>query len=226
MKYLKRMLHCPRGTSNSFILLELGLLPVTEVIGIKQLMFLHHILKLPEKDTVRKVLVQQASYPHEQNWRNHIMCMLRKYSLPQELVVIQNMSRLQWKGLVKNAVSKYSLHELNQQCHSQSKTAYLCPYQHLEAKQYVKSLPPQDVRTWLKLRGGVYNLKANRPYQYVDTVCRACGLETETFDHVANNCVEIQRNDETIHIGDLEELPLKEVLARFRAFQTKIEVKD
>ena len=223
MKYLKRMLHCPRGTSNSFILLELGLLPIIELICIKQLMFLHHIMKLPENDTVYKVFQQQGCYPYEHNWRNHIMAVLKQYSLPQDLNVVQNMSRWQWRGVVINAVSKYALRELNQQCLGQSKTAHLCPYQRLEPKQYVKSLPPQDTRTWLKLRGGVYDLKANRPYQYTDTACRACGLKTEDFDHIANNCAEIPRNEEEIYIGDLDEMSLKEVLARFRSFKMKIE---
>ena len=83
--------------------------------------------------------------------------------------------------------------------------------------------PPQDTRTWLKLRGGVFDLKANRPYQYLDTLCRACGLETEDFDHIANNCAEIPCNEDKIYIGDLDEMMLKEVVARFSSFKKKIE---
>ena len=51
-KYLKWMLHTPRGTCTSFTLLELGLLPISHEIVLRKLNFLHHILNLPTDDPV------------------------------------------------------------------------------------------------------------------------------------------------------------------------------
>ena len=137
------------------------------------------------------------------------------------------MSTDAWKSIVHDAVSKYSLHKLNLKGLAQSKTAYLCPYENLQRQVYIDILHPNQVRTWLKLRGGIYDIKANRPYQYKDTVCRGCGAAVEDFEHVANHCVEIPRSNSSFNLSDLDELSsVKEVIARFRAFEELVEEKQ
>ena len=222
MKFLKRMLHCPRGISNSFTLLELGLLPIEDEISVRQLMFLHHIINLADGDTVKNVFEQQSCYPYEQNWRKHILSLLVKYNLTEDIPSIRDLSRSVWKTRVSKAITKYVLQKLNRGCMAQSKTAYLGLYKELEEKSYVRDLPPQKARTWFQLRGGIYNIKGNRPFQYVDLTCRGCKDGVEDFDHVVNNCPKIRRNELVLKLGELEEDPLNELLARIRFFEDLI----
>ena len=128
---------------------------------------------------------------------------------------------------VYNAVTKYSLQNLNMKGFALSKTAYLCPYDKLERQVYVDALHPNEARMWLQLRGGIYDIKGNRPFQYADSVCRGCGAAVEDFEHVTNYCVEIPRSNDSFHLGDSNELPsVKEVLARFRLFNDVVEDKQ
>ena len=226
MKFLKRMLHCPRGTSNSFILLELGLLPIEEEISIRQLMFLHHIVNLPESDVVLKVFEQQACYPFEKNWRKHIVFLLEKYQLSADISWIASLSKTVWKSMVHKAVTKHALHRLNLQCFAQSKTAYLCPFKKLEENKYLKSLPPQRARTLFQLRCGIYDLKGNRPFQYGDLVCRGCNAGAEDFDHVVNHCPEVIRNNKLLHPDDKDTSSVNELLARIRFFEDLVKCND
>ena len=53
LMYLKRILRSPLSTTNCFVFLELGVLPLSYIIHIRQLSFLHHILLLEEDDPVR-----------------------------------------------------------------------------------------------------------------------------------------------------------------------------
>ena len=223
MKYIKRMLHCPRGTSNAFLLLELGILPVEEEIALRHFTFLHHILCLPDNDMVKIVFEQQALYVCEKNWRNHITLLLLKYKLLQDFSAISKMSKNEWKTKVTKAVSKYALTALNLKCFTQSKTAYLCPYKDLVKQPYIDSLHPNDARMWLQLRGGIYDLKSDCPFIYEDLVCRGCGGGVEDFEHVANHCSDIPRTRDSINKVVLDELSIKEGLARFRFFHSLIE---
>ena len=228
MKYLKRMLHCPRGTSNTFLLLELGLLPIEEEIAIRQLMFLHHVLNLSDDDKVKMVFNQQDKFPFEKNWRNYVMTLILKYKVKtSDLQSISKMSKGAWKSIVHDAVTKYSLQNLNLKGFAQSKTAYLCPYENLERQVYIDALHPNQVRMWLQLRGGIYDIKGNRPFQYGDSVCRGCGAAVEDFEHVANYCVEIPRSNDSFNLSDSNELSsVKEVLARFSSFKDLVEDKQ
>ena len=45
-KYLKQTMHIPYSTPNAGLLLELGILPIKDVVNIRKLTFLHHILSL------------------------------------------------------------------------------------------------------------------------------------------------------------------------------------
>ncbi len=224
MKYLKRMLHCPRGTSNSFILLELGLLPIEDELAIRQLMFLHHIIKLPDEDAVKKVFEQQGSYPFEENWRKHIFSVL---DLTEDLSLISACSWGVWKARVKKAVVNRALSKLNDQCLTQSKTTLLCPYVKLETQSYVTDLPPQKARTLLQLRGGIYNIKGNRPFQYADLSCRLCKSGVEDFEHVVNVCPNIHRNGLRIQReSSLKTAPRNELLARIQHFKDLVDSQE
>ena len=54
-KYLKQTMHVPYSTPNAGVLLELGVIPIKDVINMRKLSFLRHILTLSTNDPVYKM---------------------------------------------------------------------------------------------------------------------------------------------------------------------------
>ena len=72
MKYLKQTMCVPYSTPNKGTLLELGILPINDVINCRKLLFLHHILNLKEDDPVLKLYKEQNTLPFEKHWANEV----------------------------------------------------------------------------------------------------------------------------------------------------------
>ena len=77
------MVMIPDATPNAFTFLEFGSLPVEYEVHKRQLVFLHHVLTLPQNDPGYK---QQKLLKYEQNWANNIESLLLQYSLQSENV--------------------------------------------------------------------------------------------------------------------------------------------
>ena len=73
LKFLKRILHAPSSATNSFVFLELGIIPIEYNIHMSQLNFLHHILTLEEDDPVYLAYCQQKLFEFEKNWHNEVV---------------------------------------------------------------------------------------------------------------------------------------------------------
>ena len=71
-EYLKQTMCVPYSTPNKGTLLELGILPIYDVINCRKLLFLHHILNLMEDDPVLKLYKEQNKLPFEKNWVNEV----------------------------------------------------------------------------------------------------------------------------------------------------------
>ena len=109
-KYIKWMLHTPRGTCTSFTLLELGLLPVSSEIEYRKLCFLHHILNLPDDDPVKEAYEDQKLYSCEPNWYNEVCVLLGKYGIEVNEGNIRSLSKKKWKGIIHDAITQNALH--------------------------------------------------------------------------------------------------------------------
>ena len=60
-------MHAPYSTPNTGVFLELGLLPISDVINVRRISFLHHILTLPDTDPVFQMYNEQRKLPYEKN---------------------------------------------------------------------------------------------------------------------------------------------------------------
>ena len=228
LKYLKWMLHTPRGTCNSFTLLELGLLPIQHEINLRKLTFLHHIINLDDDDPVKEVYRAEQRLEFEPNWANETTKLIQDLNLPIDEVEIRSTSKQQWKNLIKTTITNRALDELNDDCTSKKKTSGVPRYESLQKQPYFDSLHPSKARILFKIRAFVYDIKSNRSYAYKDEICRLCGAEKEDTLHVLNNCpkisksVDLQIND----IYDSSEQCIHEIVNRFLSFQTQVNEKE
>ena len=188
LKFLKRILNLPSSTPNSFLFLELGVLPIESEIHKRQLMYLHRILMLPEEDPVHQMFTNQVAFAEkgESNWWSQVKQLLVKYNLSQNLDEIKNLSKMTFKGMVNKAVTSTAFEDLKNQCASLKKTADLS-YDTFQVQGYLKELYPNQARVVLKGRCKTLDLKTHNTYLYKgDTICRGCGIEEETLEHILN----------------------------------------
>ena len=121
----------------------------------------------------------------EENWWTQVKHLLPKYGLPEDLSQIKELSKETFKRQVKQAISSVVFNELCAECTSLKKTANL-KYECFEMQNYLQELYPSQAKLVLKSRCKLLDIKTHCSYKYNDTVCRGCGVEEETLDHIIN----------------------------------------
>ena len=158
LMYLKRILRSPLSTTNCFVFLELGVLPLSYIIHIRQLSFLHHILLLEEDDPVRLVHDEQLSLPFERNWGNNTKKLLMTYNLHN--VNLLEMSRDTWKQRIKKQVTEYAFQKLTAEAKEKTKTKHLT-YTEFIPQPYIFHYNPKVSSTIFKVRSRNVECKAS-----------------------------------------------------------------
>ena len=188
MKMIKRIFNLPSSFQNSFLLLELGILPIEVEIHKRQLMYLHRIVMLPQDDPVRQMFQNLVVFDQEgeENWWSQIEPLLVKYGLPDDLCIIEQLSTYTFKNLVNKGTQHVAVRELKSECSSKKKTADL----KFEAgtQNYLKKLFPCQAKTVLKARSKTLDIKRHNSYKFDvgDSTCRLCGVHDETLEHIVN----------------------------------------
>ena len=194
LRHLKRIVRAPSSTPNVFVFLEMGVLPLIYHIHMRQLGFLHHILHLTEDDPVKQMYDTQLLLPYEKNWSNKIHSLLLEYNL--EFSTIFTVSKASWKEMVRKVVSRKAFSRLETLSSSMAKVK-LVKYQSFSCQQYLREFEWKSASILFKLRGRVADCKANRKSslsQEGDSLCRACGVDEETQEHIIN-CEKVSLDD-------------------------------
>ena len=228
LKFLKRIVGVASSTSNAFLFLELGVLPINFEIEKRQLMYLHRILQLEPDDPVWKLFWESVRLcdAGEKNWWAGVKTSLSKYNLPINLDDIKIMSKQQFSNRVKSAVTEVALRDLLAETQSLKKTACL-HYDSLELQDYFSHLFIAQARLVFKWRSKTLDLKTHLTYKYSDTVCRSCKCSIETPDH-ALNCGMGDRMDIKIDIlsltkvDDFTKSELKKMVLRISSFLERV----
>ena len=200
LKFLKRIVGVASSTTNAFVFLELGVLPIEYEIEKRQLMYLHRILLLDASDPVHQMYtnMKELSEGGEENWWTTVESLSVKYKV--DLEGIKSLSKSSFSLKVRKAVSEVALDQLQKECLSKKKTAHL-HYSSLSQQPYFDVLYPSQARIVFKCRSQSLDIKTHLTYKYgSDTVCRGCGCEDETYSHIVN-C-----NAEQIDVVDLNKI--------------------
>ena len=220
LKFLKRILHAPASTTNCFVYLELGIIPIEYNIHISQLTFLHHILTLDASDPVLLSYHQQKLYPFEKNWFNEVSQLREEYGVAEDDDSIKKLSKDKWKTIVKTHVYSRALADLNHENSLKSKTSHHPERSSLQLQDYFLYLRPSDARLYFSLRCGTFDLKTLRKYSYEDgdVMCRLCEVEEETVEHIVNRCDCISRDDYVENIFSELKEDVEKVVSRVKEF--------
>ena len=184
IRYLKRSVHSPLSTTNSFTFLEFGALPASYIIQYRQLSFLHHILTLDNSDPVKIMYYEQKTLPYERNWANHVKLLLLQYKFDEDDV--RALSKKAWKRRAKAAVCDKAFQVLTADVAAKSKTSNL-QYKSFQQQQYLCQYRYKDACTIFKLRSRSIDCKANhKSSNKSNLLCRLCETCDETQRHIIN----------------------------------------
>ena len=180
---LRKIFNAPHSTSRSFVYLEFGAVPIRYIIQQNQLMFLHHIVHLKDDDPVKQMWENMKFLSRESNWWSSIRRILEEYEVGLEEV--KNSSRESFKALIKRKISDTALKELTKDCTEKTKTSSL-HYTALKPQDYLSHLYPKQARIIFQCRSKTLDIKVHRSYKFNDRVCRKCGIDEETIQHITN----------------------------------------
>ena len=109
-KFPTRILGVSTSTANSFVFLELGVLPIEFEIDKRKMMYLHRILNLEDSDPVHKMFRNQQSFSEagEENWWSGVQELLQKYNISMTLEEIKSVSKPRFRWVVKTAIEQFT----------------------------------------------------------------------------------------------------------------------
>ena len=102
----------PYSTPNKGTLLELGILPIYDVINRRKLLLLHLVLNLKEENPVPKLYKEQNKLPFEQNWANEVSRLREHYNIMLRDSEIKQIKIEKWRTLNKEKIVAKTFHEL------------------------------------------------------------------------------------------------------------------
>ena len=214
-----------QATSNSFVFLEMGILPVKYELHKRQLSFLHHIIHLSEDDPVRKVWKYQTSLPDHNNWWSGVKKLMSDYAINMTEQQIQETSKEAFKQRVKKAVKKVAFEDLKRESKSKEKTNKI-EYSEFEPQKYMTGLYHNHSKIIFRCRSKTLNIKEHMQYKYKENMhCRWCGISEETLSHVVNCGFDgdtLENVDEIVYGSNMQNM--REVARRVEDFLERIEV--
>ena len=177
------------------IYLELGILPVGDMIRQRRLNFLYYILNQENESILFKVFEKQSQNRSKNDWVSTVCRDLEEIGLKVTFEVIQQMSRGKWKNTVKIHIENNALDKLNALKKTHSKVKHL-NHQKLEIQAYFLpnrlKVRKEEIQYIFKMRCKVINdVKMNQKSSYENQECRYCEKEKEkeTQEHIYQ-CVE------------------------------------
>ena len=222
LKCLKRIMRTAASTPNSFVYLELGVLPVKYEIHSRQLNKLHQILNLQPTNPILQLYKQQLRYPFEINWANRIEELKVLYNLPNDDDEIASISKEVWKSTVKKVIKKKAHESLLNVAKTKKKLAGIVFSNYFKPSPYLEKHSAKISQTVFKIRGRSTNVLANRGSH---EACRLCkSHDEETQEHVLN-CKVIRGDDRTLSLDAVKEMDennsedVLEIAKRFIKFQ-------
>ena len=188
---LKRVFEQKEHVPYYGILAETGYWPFSYVIVYKRLMFFHHLLHSEERRIARRITINQmnAETMSQRNWYAGVKEWLERLKLASDEKEIMNIEKSTWKKEVKEKIGKVVSSKVEMKTAEMKKLRFV---QNHKQQEYIKVCRMEKVKSIMKVRLNMVEVKANFKGKYPDIKCTACKQEEETTEHVIK-CQEYKR---------------------------------
>ena len=199
---LRSLLMAPKSVSKEMLYLELGVLPLREMIKQRRLNFLHYILSQDSGSLIYKVFQSQNKHRSKKDWISTVIADLVELDLKMKFENIQKISKAKWKSIVKNTIQVKTFEKLQSIKQTHVKVKDL-EHISLEMQEYfmpnnIENVNKEETQLIFKIRCQVINVKMNMKTQYSTYECSICQEENESQKHIYE-CKEIlkKKNDKS-----------------------------
>ena len=202
---------------------------IIDVVHIRKLTFLHHILGLEHDDPVHRAYHQQLTYIAEKNWANECIQLREMYGIEENDEEIASVSKKAWKRRVKKRVRQKVLQDLNEEKLTMKKVSKTKAYEKMKCQEYLKKMRSDQARLVFRVRSRMTLVKEHRKYEFAESnmQCRLCDCESETLEHILHECASLSEPLVDVgaeYSGDIRTLEM--VAARMREFGEKVDAVD
>ena len=185
---MRKILSASGNPSKSFMMPELGIVPVRYVIMKKRLQFLHHILTESTETLIRQVF----DVLNEDSRKGDFVYLTNHDKIELEIDLsneeISSISKWSWKKYLREKVTKAAFKFLIEDNDRKEKTRDIKFYQ-LQMNEYLFQNENTNIsQVIFSIRSKTLDLKTWRPWQYKNDLCVKCGKSPETMDHFVS-CV-------------------------------------
>ena len=179
-KALKQLLGLPISTPYYGVLMETGILPVRARVAYKRMMLYHGILNSEENRLVKQVLDEQIKEKRSGTWATETESLANSYGLDAKEG--SKMKRQHWKRMIKERVKEREEVRIKEESIGMTKMR-VSRRGNLERKEYMEGSTCEEVRTMMKLRLHMLNVKANFKSSEENRQCEWCENE-DTTEHL------------------------------------------
>ena len=209
---LRGILKAPQSTPKEMFFLELGIIPLREIIRKRRLGFLYYILQQKEDSIISKVFKSQMNNPTPKDWVSTIISDLKQLNLNIQFEDIKQMKKFDFMNTVKRKIRYKTLKDLEKCKEKHTKVNHL-NYFVLKMQNYLTAnackMKQEDSQLIFKLRSRMTEVKMNmKGLYYNEYDCRACGEGNETQEHILQCKVLLSMNKEydQMNIIDYEKI--------------------
>ena len=187
LEFLRKILKAPMSTPKEILFLELGVLPLRELIKQRRLNFLFYIIQQKNDSIIKKVFESQVRNRTKKDWITTVLKDMEELNLNVTFEDIQHMSKGRWKAMIKRNIREKAFNNLLEIKQKHSKVMEL-EYEKMEIQSYFlpnkMECSKEDIELIFKLRSNMTSVKMNRKQLYKSHECSKCLKENETQAHV------------------------------------------
>ena len=136
--FLRRLLNAPRATPKEMLYLELGCVPLRELIIKRRIMFLHYILNEKAESMIKRFFQTQLKNPTKKDWVKTVEEDLKNLKIELNFDEIKKMSKASMKRLLNEAIVRKALQRLNIMKGNHSKVMNI-NHTNLKMQNYLKA---------------------------------------------------------------------------------------
>ena len=181
---LHRLLLSSSGNpSKVFMCLELGVVPVRNLLMSKRINLLHYILNESTNSTIHQVYQVLKCESRKGDFYNLVQKDLQDLNIILDETTIRDYSKTQWKILVRNAIKKDVFQKLISANSLLENTKDII-FRELRMSDYlIDNRNTTLSKIIFNLRSQTFDVKTWQPWKYFDNLCVLCEIKEETMDH-------------------------------------------
>ena len=150
---LRKILAVPFSTPQEAFYLELGIVPISVVIKIRRLQYLHNLVNRKEKEMIHQFFVTQWMNPTRGDWTETVRKDLEEFGIQEDIEFLKSKSKGIFKRLLKKKAREIAFESLVEMKVKHSKMNNL-EYKELKLQEYFQlpGIRIEQVRKIFKFR--------------------------------------------------------------------------